>query len=286
MTLLFAGRSTFDLGYACPEFPQENAKFSATHFWAGAGGCALNAAVAARALGSEVRLLTLLGAGPFAAAVREELAQYDVATDDFADPAAEVLPVSSIVVVPTNGSRTIVDQQPSQKLSRLFDPAVLLEGVCMVLTDGFLPELAVPLCRAARERGIPVVLDGGSWKPWSAEIMPHVDIAVVSERFRPGGMDHADVIAALHRLGPSIVAISRGEGPLSWSDGTLCGEIEPPQVEAIDTLGAGDILHGALCHFLAQGADFSAALALACGVAAESCAYYGTRGWIGRAEGA
>ena len=70
MTIVFAGRSTFDLGYVCPEYPAENGKLSATRFWAGAGGCALNAAVTARALGSDVRLLTLLGTGPFADAVR------------------------------------------------------------------------------------------------------------------------------------------------------------------------------------------------------------------------
>lgn len=281
MTILFVGRSTFDLGYACPAFPQEDAKLSATRFWAGAGGCALNAAVTARALGSEVRLLTLLGAGAFAAAVHEELAQYDVMVDDFADPAAEVLPVSSIVVVPEHGSRTIVDQQPLQDLAREADIAALLDTASMVLADGFLPDLAIPLCREARARGIPVVLDGGSWKPRSDELMAHVDIAVVSERFRPGGEEHADALAEVHALGPTKAAVTRGERPLSWSDGEARGEIAPPQVDAIDTLGAGDVFHGAFCHFLQQGADFVAALEQAARVAAESCRHYGTRDWIG-----
>jgi sugar/nucleoside kinase (ribokinase family) len=280
MTILFVGRSTFDLGYACPAFPQENAKLSATRFWAGAGGCALNAAVTARALGSEVRLLTLLGAGAFAVAVREELARFDVLADDFADPATQLLPVSSIIVVQESGSRTIVDQQPPQELAREADHAALLDLAGMVLVDGFLPDLAIPLCREARARGIPVVLDGGSWKPRSGELMPHIDIAVVSERFRPGGEEHADVLAAVHALGPGKVAVTRGERPLSWSDGNRRGEIAPPQVDAIDTLGAGDVFHGAFCHFLQQGADFVSSLERASEVAAQSCRHYGTRGWI------
>lgn len=284
MTLLFVGRSTFDLGYACPAFPEENGKLSATHFWSGAGGCALNAAVTARALGSAARLVTLLGAGPFAAAVRDELARFGVAVEDFADPAAEVLPISSIIVVPASGTRTVVDQQPPQIPARGIDPARTLAGVELVLTDGFLPELAVPLCREARSRGIPVVLDGGSWKPWSDTIMPHVDCAVVSERFRPGGEGAADVIAAVHALGPADVAVTRGERPLSWSDGKRRGEIAPPKVEAVDTLGAGDVFHGAFCHFRAEGAEFPDALERASQVAAQSCRYYGTRAWItGRA---
>jgi len=274
MTILFVGRSTFDLGYVCPAFPAENGKLSATRFWAGAGGCALNAAVTARALGSTVRLLTLLGTGPFAEAVRAELMRYDVAVEDFA-PGAEVLPVSSIVVVPGNASRTIVDQQPPQNPSREPDLDALLAEATLVLTDGFLPSLAIPLCREAQARGIPVVLDGGSWKPWSAELMPHIDRAVVSERFRP------DTLEAIRALGPGQVAITRGERPIEWSDGSRSGKIAPPQVDALDTLGAGDVFHGAFCHYFAARADFPQALASAAEIAAESCRYYGPRGWIG-----
>jgi len=281
MTFLFIGRSTFDLGYACPSYPAENGKLSATHFWSGAGGCALNAAVTARALGSEVRLVTLLGGGPFAAAVRDELARFDLPFDDHAEPAAEVLPVSSIVVVPANGSRTIVDQQPPQTAAREPDIEHLLDGVELVLTDGFLPDLALPLCREARRRGVPVVLDGGSWKPGSGELMPHVDCAIVSERFRPGGEPSDDILTAVHALGPAEAAITRGERSLSWSDGERRGEIVPPAVEAVDTLGAGDVFHGAYCHYRVRGADFPTALAQAAEVAARSCRNFGTRAWIG-----
>jgi sugar/nucleoside kinase (ribokinase family) len=274
MTILFIGRSTFDLGYVCPSYPAENAKLSATRFWAGAGGCALNAAVAAQALGSEARLATLIGGGPFAAAVREELERYGVAADDFADPGIEALPVSSIVVVPANGSRTVIDQQPPQDLSRAADPSAMLEGVELVLADGFVPDLAVPLCREARARGIRVVLDGGSWKPWSGTILPYVDIAIVSERFRPG------TLASIHALGPAQVAITRGERPILWSAAGHGGEIAPPKVEAIDTLGAGDVFHGAFCHYVAAGNDFPTAIELAAKVAAESCRHFGTRASI------
>lgn len=280
MTILFAGRSTFDLGYACPEYPGENTKLSATHFWAGAGGCALNAAITARALGSQVRLLTLLGAGSFAGAVRDELARYDVPAEDFAGSADEVLPVSSIIVVPDHGSRTIINQQPPQGIARQPDVAALLEGVEMVLVDGHLPDLVVPLCREARSRGIPVVLDGGSWKTWTGDMIPHVDCAIVSAGFRPGGEAASDVLSAVHALGPSEAAVTRGVQPLEWSDGIRRGEIASPQVEAIDTLGAGDIFHGAFCHFRAAGADFPTALERAGEVAAESCRYFGTRAWI------
>lgn len=281
MTILCIGRATFDLGYACPSYPVEDGKLSATHFWAGAGGSALNGAVTARALGSEVRLFTLLGAGSFADSVRAELARFDVGAEDFADPAAEVLPVSSIVVVPSGGTRTIIDQQPPQAVARAVPDASCLDGVRVLYCDGFLPEVAVPLAQAARERGIPVVLDGGSWKPWTGDLIAHVDHAVVSERFHPLEQGESDILTAVHALGPSVAAITRGPGTMSWSAPGQGGEIEPPQVEAVDTLGAGDIFHGAYCHFLAVGESVPDALAHAAEVAAQSCRYFGTREWIG-----
>ncbi len=155
-----------------------------------------------------MRLLTLLGAGPFAAAVHEELVRYEVPAVDFAGPGDEVLPVSSIVVVPAHGSRTIINQQPPQGIAREPDVAALLDGVAMVLVDGHLPDLVVPLCREARSRRIPVVLDGGSWKSWTGEIIPHVDCAIVSAGFHPGGVQASDLLAAVHALGPGEAAVT------------------------------------------------------------------------------
>ncbi|MWV26737.1 PfkB family carbohydrate kinase [Aurantiacibacter rhizosphaerae] len=280
MTILCIGRATFDLGYACPAFPVEDGKLSATHFWAGAGGSALNGAITARALGSKVRLFTLLGAGSFADSVRAELQSFDVPARDFARSGAQVLPVSSIIVVPDGGTRTIIDQQPEQVLDGKLPTASSLDGVSVLYCDGFLPEIAVPLAAAARERGIPVVLDGGSWKPWTADLIAHVDHAVVSERFHPPQQGEADILDAVRALGPSAVAITRGAAAIFWSDGTASGDITPPAVEAIDTLGAGDIFHGAYCHFLSAGEGMRDALTHAAEVAAQSCRHYGTREWI------
>ncbi|GGD59362.1 hypothetical protein GRI62_00790 [Erythrobacter arachoides] len=283
MTILCVGRATFDLGYACEAFPAEDGKISARHFWSGAGGSALNGAVTARALGSEVRLLTLLGAGHFADAVRGELARFAVPFADFANPDHEVLPVSSIVVVPGRGSRTVIDQQPPQRATRAVAAADVLDGVGVLYCDGFLPELAVPLAQTAQARGIPVVLDGGSWKPWTGDLIAHVDHAVVSERFSVAGTGETDVLAAVMALGPAFAAITRGPGPITWRErGGEAGHIDPPRIEAIDTLGAGDVFHGATCHFLAHGRSPQRALQEASVVAAESCRYYGTRGWIER----
>ena len=60
----------------------------------------------------------------------------------------------------------------------------------------------------------------------------------------------------------------------------LLGTIGVPQVEAVDTMGAGDILHGAYCFFASTGRGFIESLAEAAKVASESCRHAGAREWM------
>jgi sugar/nucleoside kinase (ribokinase family) len=71
--------------------------------------------------------------------------------------------------------------------------------------------------------------------------------------------------------------------------GSALRVIRVPAVAAQDTLGAGDVLHGALCHELARHveldrATFMAALTRAAEVAARSCTARGVLGWTRLAD--
>lgn len=276
---VFVGRSTLDLVYACARFPEPDGKVDAEVGYMTGGGPALNAAVAFAGLGGRARLYSAIGEGVFADWVRGDVGGQGVELFDAAAGEAGVLPVSSVVL--TGAARAIVNQPlpdrshalPDAAIERLFDvpPAV-------VLSDGHLPELAVPVLRRAREAGIPTVLDGGSWKPWTAELLPWIDMAVVSSRFRPP--EAGDDVIGFLRGRLAAAAVTNGPHPIRWSAGPASGEIRPPSVPAIDTLGAGDIFHGAFCHALAAGGDFAASLATASAVAARSCVSYGPRRWI------
>lgn len=278
VTGLFVGRSTLDVVYACDRFPGPDGKVDAHHAYAAAGGPALNAAVAFAGLGGRARLCSAIGEGAYAEAARRDIGAYGVEVFDAAAGEEGVLPVSSIIL--TGAARAIVNQPlpdrsgawPAGVLDRLFEAR---PGV--VLSDGHLPDLAVPVLKRAREAGVTTVLDGGSWKPWTGELLPFIDIAVVSSRFHPPGSD--DVLAHLRQI-IGAVAVTNGAHAIRWRQGPESGEIRPPEVEAVDTLGAGDIFHGAFCHALASGSDFAGSLAAAARVAARSCASYGPRQWI------
>ena len=278
VTGIFVGRSTLDIVYGCARFPEPDGKVDAEVTYVTGGGPALNGAIAFAALGGRAQLCSVVGQGVFADRARADLDTYGVELLDVASGEADVLPVSSVIL--TGASRAIVNQPlperagalSARQLERLFEvrPDV-------VLSDGHLPALAVPILRRARETGAPTVLDGGSWKPWTAELLPWIDIAVVSGRFAPP--DATDVLAFL-RERVSAAAVTSGPGPVRWSARDASGEIRPPAAAAVDTLGAGDIFHGAFCHAFAESRDFRDSLDFAAGVASRSCAYWGPRGWI------
>ena len=111
-----------------------------------------------------------------------------------------------------------------------------------------------------------------------AELLSLVDIAVVSADFR-----HPDG-APLTDWGPPTVAVTHGEGPIEILEGGSRCLVPAPPADVVDTLGAGDVLHGALLAVVASqppgdppsiipGLRFAAALG------SHSCRYPGAQGW-------
>jgi sugar/nucleoside kinase (ribokinase family) len=93
-------------------------------------------------------------------------------------------------------------------------------------------------------------------------------------------VDQEDVTAYLLKKGVKKAAITRGEKPIIANEGEVNLLVEIPKVKMIDTLGAGDIFHGAFCYYYAKNKDFHESLKQAAEVAAVSCKYRGPRTWM------
>lgn len=150
------------------------------------------------------------------------------------------------------------------------DPKVL-DGADVVLHDGHLLDASLAL--AANPSPIHV-LDGGSWKPGLEDLLPMLDIAVVSSDFALPGSDPEHALSDLATLGIPRLARSRGGKPLQAMIGEQLAEFPVPEVEVVDSTGAGDVLHGSLIAQLASGTDFTAALRQAIVQASESVTHY------------
>jgi sugar/nucleoside kinase (ribokinase family) len=285
-TAVFVGLATLDIAYAVGRYPVEDSKTQAREQFLGAGGPAANAAVAyAHLSGRTPALITALGEHLLAQVIRRDLDDYGVVSQDVTAGESHRPPVSSIVVATETGTRTIVSLDGAE-IGAPFERAQLgpLNDAEILLLDGHYPELALGFASAARRAGVAVALDAGRWRPVHAELLSLADIVICSAAFAPpalkaGPYDPDAVFDFLHGQGVRCAAISCGPKPIRYSTPEGRGEIPVPEVAAIDTLGAGDVLHGAFCHYHVAGQSFPEALRNAAAVAGMSCCFLGTREW-------
>lgn len=278
---LFVGMLTLDLVYLTAEFPSTNQKIASADYTVSAGGPATNAAVTFSYLGNEAIVLAVAGNHPINGLIRSDLDNYKVAIADLDPTRSLPPPVSSIIVTQKTGDRAVISINATKAQvgsSRI--PGNILQDVDIVLIDGHQIFVGEAIAQQAKTKNIPIVIDGGSWKPGFENILPKVDYAICSDNFYPPGCDNSEqVFSYLSKIGIPHIAITRGEKPILYSSQTAAGEIEIPQINPIDTLGAGDIFHGAFCHYILQ-TNFPNALTAAAKIASHSCQYFGTRRWM------
>lgn len=290
--VLFLGRATFDALYRLDRMPEEDTKTYALDLKASSGGPALNAAITHALLGGKAMLVSAIGGGPWAAPVRSQLRSHGARLLDLARGTAYETPLCSVLASSANATRTIVNPPISRLPLRHLSASWAAEmppswGPIppVALTDGFFLEETSDLLAACKSAGAAICLDGGSWKPGTEELAPLLSVAICSERFAipgqiggPNGSAEA-VFAWFAARGVPYVAITRGARSILASDRGRRFEIEIARIDAADTLGAGDVLHGAFCHYFALKPDFEPALRRAAEIATLSCRGLGAQAW-------
>lgn len=270
---LFIGLMTLDCIYQAQRPPQANEKLVADAAMMAAGGPATNAAVAFAALGGEATILAAVGQHPMTALLREDMEQVGVTVYDLVPQRHEPPPISSIVV--SHGGERAVISLNAVGL-QVEPPRVELTDIDVVLVDGHQMALSHQVAMAAQEMDIPIVVDAGSWKPGFEKVLSLAQVVIASANFQPPGA--ANALDYLQDLGIPYVAITHGERPIILSDQGKVRELSVETTTVVDTLGAGDIFHGAFCH--SWNGNFVTALNKASQVASLSCQYFGTREWI------
>ncbi len=293
-TVLACGLAVLDVVQTVDHVPAPDEKLVADDLLVAAGGPAANAAVTAAALGVRARLVTRVGDSSLGRLVAGDLATHGVDLVDLAGlDAAPAL--STVLVTRGTGQRAVVSVNATRSTPAPLTPeeaAGLVAEADAVLVDGHHLDLAVPVAAAARDAGVPVLLDGGSWKPGLERLLALVDWAVLSADLavpaevllgrRSRASSAADPVTAVARLGPSVVARSRGGAPIDVLDAGRRRTVGVPDVVVADTLGAGDALHGALAAWLATRGPTAVgdALGWAATVASASVTAPGTRAWL------
>jgi sugar/nucleoside kinase (ribokinase family) len=271
---VFVGLATLDLIQYVEAFPAPDEKIQALDRWIGVGGPAANAAIAFAALGGEAMLVTALGDSAPAEIARRDLEARDVTVHDLA--IVGELAVSSIAIDAT-GRRTVVSYNGAG-FPQLAHDAPLPPDACVLLADGHYADAALPLLDRARSARVPTLLDAGSHKPQMPNLLMRADYVIASAAFAHG-RPPATVADELLRGPTRLAAISNGGRPIVGRTTAGPFALEVPSVDPIDTLGAGDVLHGAFAFHLCVEGQRRALVALerAVRVASDSCTRRGPR---------
>ncbi len=278
--ILVIGYNAWDDLVAAPAGLPRDGKVEAAAIVMSGGGPAANAACALARLGARVRLVTPLADDLPGRMQRGELEAAGVDCSLSPTRAGCGSPRAVILVAP-GGERTILWRRGD--LPPLAAGEVRAEWVAdadLLLCDSHEPAAAAVLARAARRRGVPVVLDGGTARAGMAGLVPLCTDVLSSTIFAPaltGERDPAGALRALRRLGPERVAMTFGPAGCLALEGDAVVHVPAFRVDAVDTTGAGDAFHGGYAHARARGLGWRECLEYGSAVAALACRALGGR---------
>jgi sugar/nucleoside kinase (ribokinase family) len=233
--------------------------------------------------------MSVVGNHSLTTIIHQTLRDYGVQGLDLAPTFSASPAVSSIIITQGTGERAVVSINATKLQANLddlnFNLIDLLEQIDLVLIDGHQMLISAAIAEQAQKQKIPVVLDGGSWKKGLEMVLPYIDYAICSANFYPPNCQNSEQVCSyLQNYKIPHFAITQGAEPIIYHSLGQRGEIPVPTIKAVDTLGAGDIFHGAFCHYLLDNHldehSFPKSLSQAVRIAQLSCQYFGPHQWM------
>jgi ribokinase len=280
-----------DLIAQVEEMPLPGQTIIGTDFATGSGGKGANQAVAAALLGYPTEMVGAVGEDVFGQAMLDNLVRTGVGTKGVMRVAGSsgVAPIfvnargeNSIAVIP--GANGKVDREAVDA------HAELIRSAGMVLCQLELPIDTVAYTLAlCKEAGVPVMLDPAPAAPLPDDVWPHVAWLTPNETeaaFYVGNTSSIeDTASQFFDKGVRGVVLKRGgDGAFVAQAGGRAEWVKPFQVEAIDTVGAGDCFNGAFAVALLEGLDPWAAARFANAAAAISVTRRGSQSSMPRRD--
>ena len=245
-------------------FPEPGETITSNDFFTAPGGKGANQAVAAARLGADTRMIGRVGGDIFGADLLDSLSSSGVDVshvlrDEEHSSGLAIINVDPsgqnwIIIVPgangANGQREVETVQES------------LEEASALLMQFEIPmEVSLEAARLARARGVRVVLDPAPARPIPSEFYAYVDYLTPNETEAAAivGFPVEDAPsaerAAQELLGRGIecIVIKMGSQGAFYATQDASEFLPAFQVEAVDTVAAGDAFNAGLAVALADG---------------------------------
>jgi ribokinase len=250
------------------------------------GGKGANQAVAAAALGAQVRLVGAVGTDTYGAALVDGTRDRGVDVDHV-ESVDGPSGMAFIAVDPVGQNTITMSPGANARLEAHAAVAALgeLAGYRIAMMQLEIPTAVnLAVARRAREIGVRTMLNaaplGDPEDPELKELLGLCDTLVVNETEAAQLLGYTprnwgDAAGELISLGPAAAVITCGaDGALAY-DGQQLVTQPGFEVDAVDGTGAGDTFCGALAVALTAGQDWGQSLAYACAAGAIACTRLG-----------
>lgn len=244
---LFIGLSGLDVVYRDVKcLPQENMKTKSSDFYLDIGGPAAKAALTYASMGGNATLITHLGQSSIAINMKEILKQKGVNVIDIAEVGESCPNISCIMVSTEKATRTIVSGQHEVNSLNVLNSLKLSE-FNFALYDCNFPKLTDRIVNKLRDSGIELVLDCGNWKNNIEKALDYAKVAIASATFSDYCDNDINCLRDKYMI--PFTAKTCGENSIIYDEGDGLKEIEVAPLHGVNTLGAGDMFHGAFCYY-------------------------------------
>ena len=277
--LLVVGVAVIDIVMNVDEIPTRAEKYRANDAIIVGGGCAANAAVAITRLGADCTLAARLGQDQIGEMIIAGLKRENINCQLVRQIPDRHSSFSS-VFVDQSGERQIVNFRDSQ----LPATADWLEQAPFefdaVLADTRWPEGAIAAMNLAKSHGVPGIIDAEAPFEGAEDALhsaSHVIFSAQGLREFSGASQLPDGLQIAGKRLDSFVGVTDGANGFLWQEEGATEQSPAFAVEPVDTLGAGDVWHGAFALALSEDLPVNQAIEFSNAVAALKCTRHGGR---------
>jgi ribokinase len=279
--VLVAGSANTDMVVRVPRIPRPGETVLGGAFGMAAGGKGANQAVAAARAGARVTFVARVGDDLFGRQALDGFARDGIETR-FVRATPGAATGIALITVDERGENSISVASGANALLAAADIEAAAEA--FGAADIVLLQLESPLetveaaARAAKERGVPVILNPAPARELGDGLLSLVTVLTPNEheakvltgitvRDRRGAREAA---GRLRARGLAIVVITLGERGVFVLSDAFDGHVPAFKVDPVDTTAAGDVFNGALAVALAERRPLPDALRFAQAAAAVS----------------
>ena len=272
--IVVVGSCNMDIAAFVERAPERGETVMGTRSRTGPGGKGANQAIAAARLGASVRFVGAVGDDAHGEALRAAFAAAGVDTSQLRTVDRDT-GTAHIVVESRGANRIVVVPGANNSLLDLTaaDRRAIEDADLLLLQLESPLEVVVEAARVGHDAGTTVLLTPAPVRPLPDELVRSLDVLVPNEHEALQVAAADDLETAIERLAEHVpdVVVTLGErGGLHAVRGGARTPFATPQVEAVDSTGAGDTFVGALALSLGQGRTWATALERAAAAAAIS----------------